>query len=121
MYPFRAPNAEIATPALTQYFAPSPQIMTAASANGVTLCFSAAAGIIPMMLIVLKIYTTVAMKVPKVVALATVAAEFATLPEGMVAHSIPRKAKNVSVVVAVMAVKEELPLELKGKKLFHWI
>jgi hypothetical protein len=68
------------------------------------------------MLTVLKIYTTVAMRVPKVVALATVAAEFATLPEGMVAHSMPRKAKNVKVVVAVIAAMEEVPLELKGKK-----
>ena len=94
-------------------------MITAASAKGVTLCLSAAAGIIPIMLTVLKIYTTVAIRVPKVVALATVEAEFATLPEGIVAHSIPRKAKNVSVVVAVMAAKEEVPLELKGKKLFH--
>lgn len=39
-------------------------------------------------------YTTVAIKVPSVVALATVAAELDTLPEGIVAHSIPKKAKK---------------------------
>ena len=66
-------------------------------------------------------YTRVAISVPKVVAFATVVAEFATLPEGMVAHSMPKKAKKVKVVVAVMAAIVVVPLALKGKKLFHCI
>jgi hypothetical protein len=64
-------------------------------------------------------YTTVAIKVPSVVALATVAAELDTLPEGIVAHSIPKKAKKVKVVVAVIAAILLVPLVLKGKKFSH--
>ena len=56
------------------------------------------------------------MSVPKVVAFATVVAELATLPDGIVAHSMPKKAKKVKVVVAVIAAMVEVPLELKGKK-----
>jgi hypothetical protein len=73
----------------------------------------------PIILTVLKIYTTVAISVPSIVALATVVAELATLPEGIVAHSIPKKAKKVKVVVAVIAAMLEVPLELKGKKFSH--
>jgi hypothetical protein len=64
-------------------------------------------------------YTTVAINVPSVVALATVAAELVTLPDGIVAHSIPRKAKKVKVVVAVIAAILLVPLVLKGKKFSH--
>src|SRR5580765_3228599 len=41
---------------------------------------------------------------------------FATLPDGMVAHSKPRNAKNVKVAVAVIALKSELLLVLNGTK-----
>ncbi len=61
------------------------------------------------------------MNVPKVVALATVEAEFVTLPDGMVAHSMPRNAKKVKVVVAVIADKVEVPLALNGRKFCHCI
>ena len=64
-------------------------------------------------------YTTVAISVPSVVALATVAAELVTLPDGIVAHSIPKKAKKVKVVVAVIAAILLVPLVLKGKKFSH--
>ena len=39
----------------------------------------------------------------------------------MVAHSIPKNAKKVRVVVAVIADKVDVPLALKGKKLSQWI
>ena len=64
-------------------------------------------------------YTTVAINVPSVVALATVAAELVTLPDGIVAHSIPKKAKKVKVVVAVIAAILLVPLVLNGKKFSH--
>jgi len=43
----------------------------------------------------------------------------ATLPEGIVAHSSPRKAKKVYVVVAETAKKSDFPLALNGRKFFH--
>ena len=51
------------------------------------------------------------------VALLTVRAESLTLPLGIVALSITKKAKKVSMVVVVMAEKLLSPLELKGVKL----
>ena len=56
------------------------------------------------------------MSVPIIVARGIVFSGFATLPEGMVAHSKPRKAKNVNVAVVVIAAKSEFPLVLKGIK-----
>ena len=41
-----------------------------------------------------------------------------TLEDGIVAHSIPRNAKNVNVVVAVIACQLLVPLILKGNKFF---
>ena len=64
---------------------------------------------------------TVAVSVPSIVARGIVFSGLATLPEGMVAHSKPRNAKNVNVAVVVIAAKSELPLMLKGTKFFNRI
>ena len=50
------------------------------------------------------------------VALEIVLSGLSTLLEGMVAHSKPRKAKNVNVAVALIAEKKDPPLELNGVK-----
>ena len=42
-----------------------------------------------------------------------------TDPDGIVAHSIPRNAKNVNAAVDVMAEKSETPLVLNGIKFFN--
>ena len=55
IYPFKAPNAAMAAPALTRYLALVPQTISAASAKGVTECCKFLAGIIPMILILLMI------------------------------------------------------------------
>src|SRR5450432_102821 len=58
-------------------------------------------------------------RIPSMVARGIVFSGLATLPEGMVAHSNPRNAKNVKVAVAEMAAKSDTPLMLKGRKFFN--
>src|SRR6478609_5038722 len=59
--------------------------------------------------------------VPSIVARGIVFSALCTLEPGMVAHSIPRKAKSVVAAVAVIAWKEDMPLILKGTKFSVWI
>ena len=57
------------------------------------------------------------MIVPIIVALGIFSLGFSILSAGIVADSIPRKAKNVRVVVILIALKFESSDELIGKKL----
>ena len=59
--------------------------------------------------------------VPSIVAFGIVFSGLSTLHEGMVAHSIPWKAKKVRVAVAINAEISEVPLALKGKKFSAFI
>src|SRR6202000_2176245 len=91
-------------------------MITAASANGVSDVCNCFIGIMPITLIVPNKYTIVAISRPSMVARGIVFAGFATLPAGIVAHSIHIKAKNVKVADAVSAEKSDVPLLLKGGK-----
>lgn len=67
---------------------------------------------------VLIIYITVVIRILSIVARGIVFPGLDTDPDGMVAHSMPRNAKNVNVAVEVMAEKSETPLALNGIKFF---
>ena len=70
---------------------------------------------------VLKMYTAAAIQTPRMVAFEIFSPGLSTLLEGMVAHSIPKKAKKVKVVVAVMACQLLVPLILNGVKFCRFI
>ena len=80
---------------------------------------SASAGIIPINAAVLNKYTIVVTIVPRIVALGTVVSGFLIFALGIVALSIPRKAKNVSIVVIVMADQFDSPLSEGDKVELH--
>jgi hypothetical protein len=91
-----APNA-------TRYLPVAPHISNAVSANGAVDCAKVSGGIIPIITIKLNRYKTVVSKVPNSVAFGIVVSGDVIALLGTVALSIPKNAKNVRVVTAVIS------------------